>query len=150
MAFSPPVVCCLVKKGCQKGGSRAPQNSTLAMLMKTVHFRCPSVAQKRCMLPFFMLATGLKIEQPSVAKTTSTDDFRASESKVKLDAATLGCFLIFVKRVAKGIIISCYSQLKIPQEDKDSHAQVSFDCNAAKLLGTGALTIFLLSLASEV
>ena len=101
MAFSPPVVCCLVKKGCQKGGSRAPQDSPLAMPMKTLHFRCPSVAQKR----FFMLATGLKIEQPSVAKTTSTDDFRASESKVKLDAATLGCGLIFVKRVPKGIVI---------------------------------------------
>ena len=26
MAFSPPFVCCLVKKGLQKGGSRAPQD----------------------------------------------------------------------------------------------------------------------------
>ena len=26
MAFSPPVVGCLVKKGLQKGGSRAPQD----------------------------------------------------------------------------------------------------------------------------
>ena len=26
MVFSPPVVGCLVKKGLQKGGSRAPQN----------------------------------------------------------------------------------------------------------------------------
>ena len=30
MAFSPPVVGCLVKKGLQKGGSRAPQDPPLA------------------------------------------------------------------------------------------------------------------------
>ena len=28
MAFSPPVVGCLIKKGLQKGGLRAPQNSS--------------------------------------------------------------------------------------------------------------------------
>ena len=28
MAFSPPVLACLVKKGLQKGGSRAPQDPT--------------------------------------------------------------------------------------------------------------------------
>ena len=33
MAFSPPVVGCLVKKGLQKGGSRAPQDPPLATLL---------------------------------------------------------------------------------------------------------------------
>ena len=30
MAFSPPVVGCLVKKGLQKGGTRAPEDPPLA------------------------------------------------------------------------------------------------------------------------
>ena len=41
MAFSPPVLGCLVKKGLQKGGSRAPQDRpgyALAKYLKIVNF----------------------------------------------------------------------------------------------------------------
>ena len=41
MAFSPPVLGCLVKKGLQKGGSRAPQDPpgyALAKYLKIVNF----------------------------------------------------------------------------------------------------------------
>ena len=37
MAFSPPVVGCLVKKGVQKGGSRAPQDPPGYALGEHVH-----------------------------------------------------------------------------------------------------------------
>ena len=37
MAFSPPVVGCLIKKGLQKGGSRAPQDPPLATPLDMSH-----------------------------------------------------------------------------------------------------------------
>jgi len=41
MAFSPPVVGCLVKKGSQKGGSRAPQDPP-GYALGTDHFIMPT------------------------------------------------------------------------------------------------------------